>query len=153
MMLPGCIETVEDLVKEYQEEEEDTMVGSAPASDPVLVLSAKPNLYVSRFAMIPPSPRKGEAVKVRVSVYNNGDAPAGPYRVEWYAGENFPQPACTWNVSGTKARGGRSLTCTYSGYRSGYAEIRSKLVLDATGRVDEGDETDNIRLTAVKVVN
>ena len=90
-------------------------------------------------------------MRVRIGAYNNGESPAGPYRVEWYPGENYPEPACSWNVPGNNARGGRILNCTYPGYPSHYARIRTKAVVDAGGNVAESNEADNVRLMQIRV--
>lgn len=113
--------------------------------------SSLPNIIVSEFSLTPSTPVRGQPVQVRIGVYNNGTAPAGSYRVEWYPGENYPQPACTWNVSGNNVRGGRVLNCTYSGYPSHYARICTKVVADTGGQVNESNEADNSRLMQIRV--
>lgn len=113
--------------------------------------SSLPNIIVSEFSLTPSTPVRGQPVQVRIGVYNNGTAPAGPYKVEWYPGENYPQPACTWDVSGNNARGGRILSCTYPGYPSWYPSIRTKVVVDPGANVAESDEADNVRHMQIRV--
>lgn len=110
-----------------------------------------PNIIVSEFSLTPATPVRGQPVQVRIGVYNAGTAPAGPYIVEWYAGENYPEPACSWSVSGNNARGGRILNCTYSGYPSHYARIRTKVEVDTRGQVTESHDDDNTRLMQIRV--
>jgi hypothetical protein len=124
----------------------DADASPAPASP-----SARPNIIVSEFSLNPAVPVRGQAVQVRIGVYNNGTAPAGPYRVEWYPGENYREPACSWNVPGNNVRGGRILNCTYPGYPSWYAGIRTKVVADPDGHVNESNESDNTRLMQIRV--
>ncbi len=114
--------------------------------------SSLPNIIVSEFSLTPTTPVRGRPVQVRIGVYNNGTAHAGPYRVEWYPGENYPEPACNWDISGNNARGGRILNCTYSGYPSRYSSIRTKVVVDTDGQVTETNEDDNVRLMQINVV-
>jgi hypothetical protein len=106
---------------------------------------------VSEFSLDPSTPTRGRPVRVRIGAYNNGTAPAGPYRVEWYPGENYPEPACTWNVPGNNARGGRILNCTYQGYPSWYQRISTKVVVDAGDDVTESNEGDNTRMLTIRV--
>jgi subtilase family serine protease len=120
-------------------------VTAAPAS--------LPDLFVSEFALNPATPVQGQSVAVRVGVYNQGTAAAvGTFRVDWYAGENYPSPACTWNVDGMAARGGRILTCNYAGYPSPYSSINTKVVVDATNAIAESNEGNNIYLQGIRVV-
>ncbi|MDJ0627090.1 MAG: CARDB domain-containing protein [Rhodobacter sp.] len=113
--------------------------------------AAKPNLFISEMSLNPPVPTQGQPVQVRIGVYNNGDVASGPTRVAWWPGENYPAPACTWNVSSMNRNGGRILTCTYSGYPSWYSRIRTKAEADVNGMVDEKDEGDNARLMQIQV--
>jgi hypothetical protein len=111
-----------------------------------------PNIVINNFSLSPSTPVKGEPVEVRVGVYNNGTARAGSYKVEWYPGENYPQPACSWNVSGNNVNGGKVLNCTYDGYPSRYGSIRTKVVADSGGQVEESNEGDNTRFMQVRVL-
>lgn len=114
--------------------------------------SADPNLVVSEFSLDPASPVRGQPVQVRVGVYNTGAERAGPYRVEWWPGENYASgAACSWNIDGTNARGGRILTCTYAGYPSHYARINTRVIVDAANTVPETNEADNDRRFPIRV--
>ena len=114
--------------------------------------SEEPNIIVSEFALSPSTPVRGRPVEVRVGVYNDGTVPAGPYRVEWYPGENYSDPACSWNVSGNNPGGGRILNCTFSGYPSRYASLRTKVIVDTGNNVAESNESDNTRSMEIRVV-
>lgn len=113
--------------------------------------SRLPDLYVSKFTLRPATPIQGRQVTVKVTTYNKGTANAGPYIVEWWAGENYPSPACTWNVEGTKARGGRVLTCNYRGYPSWYGNLTTKVVIDSRRAVREQNEANNTRKKTIRV--
>jgi hypothetical protein len=115
------------------------------------VAEAAPDLFVSEFSLNPETPVQGSPVTVRLGVYNMGDAPSGPFTVQWWPGENYQDVGCTWEVDGLVARGGRILTCTYPGYPSWYANINTKVVVDSGGAVAEGDEGNNIYLQAISV--
>ena len=67
------------------------------------------------------------------------------------AGENFPSPACTWDVDGLVARGGKILTCTYAGYPSWYGSITTKAVVDPGNVVAESDEGNNTETMTISV--
>ena len=113
--------------------------------------SGIPDLYVSEFSLDPATPTQGSPVSVRVGVYNKGTAASGPFTVQWYPGENYPDSACSWRVDGLVARGGRILTCTYDGYPSWYGQINTKTVVDPSGAVAESDESNNAYLKAISV--
>ncbi|PQO23199.1 hypothetical protein C2I36_09035 [Rhodobacteraceae bacterium WD3A24] len=113
--------------------------------------AGRPNLFISELSLDPATPVQGQPVNVRVGVYNNGSAPAGPSRVAWWPGENYPDPACRWNLGGLPANGGRILTCTYSGYPSWYGRINTRAAADVTGAVAESDEGDNDRRMRIEV--
>jgi len=124
--------------------------GHAPAPPPA---SARhPDLYISEFKLTPAVPVKGQPVHVRIGVYNQGTAPAGPFTVKWWAGENYPNPACAWNIDRMNARGGRILTCTYAGYPSRYSRINTRVKADTGNTVNESAEGNNVRKKRIRVV-
>ena len=102
-----------------------------------------PDLYVSEFSLDPYTPIQGRPVSVSVGVYNKGTDRSGAFTVQWWAGENFKEPACTWRVDSLAARGGRILTCTYDGYRSWYGSLTTKVVVDSAEEVAESNEENN----------
>lgn len=111
----------------------------------------RPDIYVSEFQLSPSIPVQGQPVRVRVGVYNRGNAPAGPYKVQWWPGENYTKPAKTWTVSGNNARGGKILTFTYPGYPSWYARLVTKLVVDTGDAVSESNEGNNVFRKVISV--
>ena len=123
-----------------------------PLEVPPLVL-LRADLKVTDITLIPNPPVKGQAVTVKVSVYNQGNAASGPYRVNWWPGESYPNPACTWLVDNSNSKGGRVLTCNYAGYPSAYGSINTKAVVDSNGQVDESDEGNNTLLKNISVKN
>jgi hypothetical protein len=110
-----------------------------------------PDLYVSEFSLTPSTPVQGSPVSVRIGVYNKGTAASGPFTVQWWPGENYQAPSCTWAVDGLVASGGRILTCTYAGYPSWYANLVTKSVVDSSNSVAESDESNNVYKQTISV--
>jgi hypothetical protein len=127
------------------------IVEEPPVLPPPVV--AQPDLKISDITFIPYPPRKNHAVTVKVSTYNQGNAPSGPYQVKWWPGEYYGSPACTWNVDNSNASGGRVLSCVYAGYPSVYASINTKASVDTGGAVAESNEGNNTRLKSIEVTN
>ncbi|RPJ00113.1 MAG: hypothetical protein EHM39_05365, partial [Chloroflexi bacterium] len=114
--------------------------------------AGQPDLFVSEFALNPGTPTEGQAVQVRVGVYNQGGANAdATFHIDWYAGENASSPACSWDLNGMVRNGGRILECTYAGYPSWYATINTKVVVDTYNAVAESNEGNNTYLKAISV--
>jgi hypothetical protein len=105
----------------------------------------QPDLFVSEFSLDPATPVQGQPVNVRIGVYNQGTAAVSgtSFHIEWYPGENYPAPACTWDLDSMAASGGRILTCTYAGYPSWYGSINTKVVVDTYNAVAESNEGNN----------
>ncbi len=110
-----------------------------------------PDLYVSEFSLDPSTPTQGSPVSVRVGVYNKGTDASGPFTVQWWPGENYQEPACSWPVDGLVARGGRILTCTYPGYPSWYGSLVTKVVVDSSNQVAESNEGNNVFKQTISV--
>lgn len=125
---------------------------AAPPPPPTVIDSRRPDLYISEFALSPAVPVKGQPVEVRIGVYNRGAAPAGVFTVQWWPGENYPAPACAWNLDSMAARGGRILKCRYGGYPSWYSRINTKVVADSAETVTESVESNNMRKMKIRVV-
>lgn len=115
---------------------------------PTATTEPKPDLYISEITYNPAAPHQGDVVTVSVTTYNNGNAAAGAYTVEWYAAG--PTLGCTWAVPGNNAHGGTVLTCTYtySGWNHNY---ETKAIADTTFAIDESDETNNTRIQPLDV--
>lgn len=121
---------------------------------PVVTFILKmPDLIITDITFTPYPPKKGQPVTVKVSSYNQGNAPAGAYTVQWWPGENYPAPACTWNIGGMVAKGGQVHTCVYAGYHSVYSGINTKASVDTGGSVVESNEGNNTMLKSIDVVN
>lgn len=101
-----------------------------------------PDLYVSEYSWLPSPPHKGVSFHVRVGAYNGGNAPAGPFTVEWWLSTSAPAPACTWNIPSMAAKGGRILECDYT--PAGWANYPSQVVVDAGDALEESDEGNNV---------
>ncbi len=104
---------------------------------------AKPDLTVDAFTITPETPTQGQPAHVLVSVYNHGNAAAGPFVVAWYGLSGYHTPSCTWELDGMRARGGRTLECDYQ-FASHYTvTLTSLAVADSNGQVDESNEDNN----------
>ena len=110
-----------------------------------------PDLHVSEFSLNPPTPVQYSQVSVRIGVYNQGTVRSGSFIVEWWAGENFTTPACTWKVNSLDAGEKRILTCAYKGYRSWYGRLTTRVVVDSLGTVAESDEENNVERKVISV--
>lgn len=128
-----------------------TISVNPPGSSPSPNSQGAPDLYVSEFSLTPSTPIQGSPVSVRIGVYNKGSAASGPFTVQWWPGENYQEPACTWRVDGLVARGGRILTCTYPGYPSWYGSLVTKSVVDSSGEVAESDDSNNVYTQTISV--
>lgn len=117
----------------------------------VPVRTELPDLFVSEFKLDPKVPIQGRPVVVRVGVYNKGNKHSGPFKVQWWAGENFPGPENEWRIKDLPPRGGRILKYAYKGYRSWYAQINTKIIIDPENIVKERDKNNNIFKTTISV--
>jgi subtilase family serine protease len=132
-------EEVAESKEENNEDRKTTSVGRESTTTTPLI----PDLFVNEFSLNPETPIQGDPVSVRVGVYNQGTDRSGAFTVQWWAGENFKEPACTWQVDSLAARGGRILTCPYDGYRSWYSRLTTKVVVDSSEEVAESNEENN----------
>jgi hypothetical protein len=112
---------------------------------------AKADLHVEEFVLDPSTPSTSETVEVRVHVYNSGTAPADAFTVEWWPGERYPVPGCTWRVEGLAANGGRVLTCSGYVYPSWYGSLPTVVKVDSGGEISELNETDNTMTQVIQV--
>lgn len=117
-------------------EEEPTPIEEEPTA------VAQPDLFISQITYNPDHPSKGNVVTVKVTVYNGGNAPAGPSTAQWWSAKNNPGTMkCRWAVESLVAHGGRVYTCTYT--YNGCSTYTTFAVADVTGAVDESDEGNN----------
>ncbi len=108
----------------------------------------KPDLFISEMSLDPVSPHMGQSVTVKVGVYNQGNAPAGAFKVEWWAAS--AAKGCDWDVASLVAKGGRILTCTYT--YPGWSNYTVRAVADSGASVAESDEANNVRTLDVQVL-
>ena len=114
----------------------------------------RPDLYVSEFQLTPNPPNHSQMVHVRIGVYNKGNAAATvPFKVEWWAGSNYPSPACMWTINSLAASGGQILECDKGAgtWASGYAKITTQVRVDPGGAVTESNEGNNVHSVEISV--
>ncbi len=100
-----------------------------------------PDLYISEYTLTPDPCVMGSPCRIRVGVYNQGNADAGAFTVQWWATIAAPGPGCTWNVPSLAARGGRILECDYT--YGGWALYTTRAVADSGNTVAESNEANN----------
>jgi len=129
------------------------VVEEPPVLPPPVV--GQPDLIITDITFDPPVLKKGQAVTVRVTSYNQGNAPSGPYIVKWWPGEHYGDNLThTWNVNGMVAKGGRVHSFVYAGYPFVYLpSITTKAVVDIGNTVDESNEGNNTMKKNVTVPN
>jgi len=111
---------------------------------------AMPDLYVSEYSWSPVPPHMGVSFHVRIGAYNQGNAPAGAFTVQWWLSTTAPSPACTWNVASLVAHGGRILKCDYTpaGWNNAYP---SQVVVDSANAVSESNESNNTSSQSLQI--
>lgn len=102
-----------------------------------------PDLYVHEYSVRPSPPSRRAVLDVRINVYNQGNGEAGPFTVQWWPGDNYPEPGCTWRVEGLVPRGGRILQCSGYVYPSPYARINTGVYVDSNREVEEVNKRNN----------
>jgi hypothetical protein len=122
-----------------------------PTATPTATVVPKPDIIITDFTLNPTTPIKGQLVQVSVTVYNNGSADAGAFSVKWWPGENYPSPACIWDITSLNALGGQVKTCDYAGYPSQYPSLNTKVFVDADNTIVESDEANNVVLKQITV--
>jgi hypothetical protein len=115
----------------------------APAPTPTNTVAPKADLIINLLELTPSTPTQGNSVAVKVQVYNQGNAAAGAFKVAWWPGENYPNPACEWDIPSLVAIGGLVLNCNYAGYPSQYASIVTKASADIGNAISESNEGNN----------
>lgn len=115
----------------------------SPAPTPTNTVAPKADLIINLLELNPSTPTQGNSVAVKVQVYNQGNAAAGAFKVAWWPGENYPAPACEWDVTSLAAIGGLVLNCNYAGYPSSYASIVTKASADTGNAISESNEGNN----------
>lgn len=110
------------------------------------------DLIVTAIDFDPYPPTKNDSVDVQVRIKNQGGSTEEGFTVKWWPGENYPNPANSWNVNGgLDADETRTLTYTYAGYPSTYSGIKTKAVIDTGDTVGESNEGNNTFLRSIDV--
>jgi hypothetical protein len=111
-----------------------------------------PDLVVEEINFDPYPPTRNDPVVVRVKVRNKGKATDEAFTIKWWPGENYTNPATSWNINGGLDSGEAvTVSYTYAGYPSTYASINTKAVVDTGDTVGESNEGNNILLKNIKV--
>jgi hypothetical protein len=105
--------------------------------------SGLPDLYVHEYSLTPSTPDRRTVVEVRIGIFNQGDGEAGPFTVQWWPGDNYPKPGCTWRVEGLVPSGGRILQCSGYVYPGAYGRINTGVYVDSGGEIEEANERNN----------
>ena len=113
----------------------------SPTPTPTNTPAPKADLYISQITYDPASPHMGDVITIKVSVYNGGDAAAGPSTAEWWPAAGYPNAECSWAVGNLVAHGGQVYTCTYT--YSGWSTYTTRAIADSANAVVESDESNN----------
>jgi hypothetical protein len=111
-----------------------------------------PDLYVTEFSLSPSPPSKEAVVDVHIGVFNQGSEDAGAFTVEWWPGENYQTPGCTWRIESLKRRGGRILKCSGYVFPSKYAKITTVVKIDPASEINESDKNNNLLKQEIQVL-
>ncbi len=130
---------------------EEAPAEEAPAEEAPPAPVAQPDLYVSEYSWSPVPPHMGVSFHVRIAVYNQGNAPAGAFTVQWWLSTTAPAPACTWNIPSLVAHGGYVRECDYTpgGWNNSYP---SQVVVDSANAVDESNEGNNTSSQSLQIL-
>ena len=105
--------------------------------------SSLPDLVISEYSLSPSPPNRQAVVDVRIGVYNQGGAKAGPFTVQWWPSDNYRKPGCTWRIEGLVPNGGRILKCSGYVYPSWYGRINTGVYVDSDKEVREVSKRNN----------
>jgi len=122
----------------------DIKVASAtPTSTSTATATTTPkaDLKITQITYDPASPHQGDVITIKVTVYNDGNAPSGPSTAQWWPAEGYPNAECSWAVGSLVAHGGQVYTCTYS--YPGFSTYTTRAVADSANAVDESNEGNN----------
>jgi hypothetical protein len=122
---------------------------TAPPATATSVVAALPDLYVSEYSWSPIPPHMGISFHIRVGVYNQGNATAGAFTVQWWLSTTAPSATCTWNLASLVAHGGRILECDYT--PGGWANYPSQVVVDPFNNVGESNESNNTTSATLQI--
>lgn len=121
----------------------DIKVSSATPTPTATATSIpKADLKITQITYDPAAPHKGDLITIKVTVYNDGDAPSGPSTAQWWPAEGYPNAECSWAVGSLVAHGGQVYTCTYT--YAGWSTYKTRAVADSANAVDESNESNNM---------
>ncbi len=131
-----------------------TATATGPTSTPSQTIApgtGKADLSITSMAF-DPSPERGKTFTVRVEVQNKGGTDAGSFVVEWWSDTNNDNADTkkVWNVSGLAAGTTKTLEHTCECYDNA-GTYSSRALADATGTIDENDESNNDMTITVNV--
>lgn len=108
-----------------------------------------PDLRITgmEFSMNPP--HMAIPFTVTVLVKNKGNAPAGPFAVQWWS--SWATMSCDWAITALAVNEEKTLTCNYT--YGGWSTYDVKAVADPANSVVESDETNNVRSTSYTVAH
>jgi hypothetical protein len=119
----------------------DIKVKSPTPTATATTIASQPDLYISQITYNPTNPHMGDVITIKVSVYNGGNAIAGPSTAEWWPASGYPSATCSWAVGNLVAHGGQVYTCTYT--YAGWSTYTTRAIADTTNAVAESDEGNN----------
>lgn len=123
---------------------------SSPSTDPPQPETGVDISFVG-WALEPQTPIQQQSLLVRVGVENLGTEPSGAFKVEWWAGVNFAEPAKVWEVSNLAPGENQNLNYTYPGYTSWYGQIQTKVIIDPDDSVQDFDRGNNEWVRTISV--
>jgi len=102
-----------------------------------------PDLMISSYDWKPVPPNRKEPMDVRVIVVNKGNKDSGPFTVQWWPGENYSRPACTWRIENLQIKESRALHCIGYIYPSWHEQVKMAVSVDSYHEVTEFSEENN----------
>ncbi len=95
---------------------------------------------------VPPNVLLGASVDMHVKIKNTGNAAAGNFTVQWWAGSNL---GCSWPVDALAAGAAKTLSCSYTFPNVG--DYTVKTVVDSGATIAETNEGNNTSQETVQV--
>lgn len=114
-------------------------------------IPAEVDLAVRNVTFEPTPPIQNQPVKVNVTLKNLGKADAEKFEVAWWPGENFPSPLIK-SVNGLRADAQLNVSFYYSGYKSWYKKLTTKVVIDPDDLLREPKRSNNELFKQISVM-
>jgi hypothetical protein len=112
----------------------------------------KPDLVIKEYSFIDPDktgfyyPKLNDSFKVKIWIYNQGEAKAEGFLWEWWASDT--KMVCQEWITNLGANGGQVVECNYKYTIDG--NFQTKAVIDSKNQVNESNENNN---TQTQVIN